>query len=206
LPLPFSVFTVSFNAFPEKSKSKYKFSSIERINLEIFCWLTLLYIIIIYILTLQFQIGCRWRGYTLRKFVLRQHKPCVLKRSQGFCVVRTQICIGLFKKYVNRHKFVWNFRIFNTKCRNSTQIYVDKRIFQIIQHKSLCSDNTKSLWLFSNINILRVYGISAFCHSAHILAAYIDSSFCWYSFCVWHVPSLTLMIWIVDFLFFFKIH
>jgi hypothetical protein len=32
--------------------------------------------------------------YTLRKFVLQQHKPCVWKRSQRFCVVRTQICVG----------------------------------------------------------------------------------------------------------------
>jgi hypothetical protein len=33
-------------------------------------------------------------SYTLRKFVLWQHKPCVWKRSQGFCIVRTQICVG----------------------------------------------------------------------------------------------------------------
>jgi hypothetical protein len=32
-----------------------------------------------------------------------------------------------------------------------------KVIFQTIQHKSLCSDNTKSLWPFSNTNFLRVY-------------------------------------------------
>jgi hypothetical protein len=80
--------------------------------------------------------------------VLLQHKSCVCKRLQGFCVVRTQTFVLVNLKNTLIDKNLCGISAF---C-----VEVQKFHTNLCQLINFPNYNTKSLWPFSNTNFLRV--------------------------------------------------